>query len=82
MFLTSNYFMQIHKDQKSPFLMSGCKVADGAGTMLVHPNSFLSFWCAYVCVRTRYHMSSVSPFERFQLIDMNPITRLMKAIVC
>ncbi|CAD6344121.1 unnamed protein product [Miscanthus lutarioriparius] len=26
---------QAHKDQKSPFLMSGCKVADGYGTMLV-----------------------------------------------
>ncbi|CAI0442211.1 unnamed protein product [Linum tenue] len=26
---------QVHKDQKSPFLMSGCKVADGVGTMLV-----------------------------------------------
>ncbi|KAL1551848.1 Calcium-transporting ATPase 9, plasma membrane-type [Salvia divinorum] len=25
----------IHKDQKAPFLMSGCKVEDGAGTMLV-----------------------------------------------
>ncbi|KAI3442550.1 Calcium-transporting ATPase, partial [Psidium guajava] len=25
----------VHKDQKSPFLMSGCKVADGVGTMLV-----------------------------------------------
>lgn len=25
----------IHKDHKSPFLMSGCKVADGAGAMLV-----------------------------------------------
>ncbi|KAK9054776.1 hypothetical protein SSX86_025855 [Deinandra increscens subsp. villosa] len=25
----------VHKDQKAPFLMSGCKVADGAGTMLV-----------------------------------------------
>ncbi|XP_027167823.1 calcium-transporting ATPase 9, plasma membrane-type [Coffea eugenioides] len=25
----------MHKDQKSPFLMAGCKVADGAGTMLV-----------------------------------------------
>ncbi|XP_027343471.1 calcium-transporting ATPase 9, plasma membrane-type-like [Abrus precatorius] len=25
----------IHKDQKAPFLMSGCKVADGVGTMLV-----------------------------------------------
>ncbi|CAI0410439.1 unnamed protein product [Linum tenue] len=26
---------QVHKDQKAPFLMSGCKVADGVGTMLV-----------------------------------------------
>ncbi|CAO2201012.1 unnamed protein product [Urochloa humidicola] len=25
----------VHKDQKSPFLLSGCKVADGYGTMLV-----------------------------------------------
>ncbi|KAL2553919.1 Calcium-transporting ATPase 10 [Forsythia ovata] len=25
----------VHKDPKSPFLMSGCKVADGYGTMLV-----------------------------------------------
>ncbi|PWA79116.1 P-type ATPase [Artemisia annua] len=25
----------VHKDPKAPFLMSGCKVADGAGTMLV-----------------------------------------------
>ncbi|KAL2332555.1 hypothetical protein Fmac_020136 [Flemingia macrophylla] len=25
----------IHKDQKAPFLMSGCKVADGVGSMLV-----------------------------------------------
>ncbi|KAL3528503.1 hypothetical protein ACH5RR_007825 [Cinchona calisaya] len=25
----------MHKDKKSPFLMAGCKVADGAGTMLV-----------------------------------------------
>ncbi|CAK9156471.1 unnamed protein product [Ilex paraguariensis] len=25
----------VHKDKKTPFLMSGCKVADGAGTMLV-----------------------------------------------
>ncbi|KAK7325335.1 hypothetical protein VNO77_29497 [Canavalia gladiata] len=25
----------IHKDQKTPFLMSGCKVADGVGAMLV-----------------------------------------------
>ncbi|CAN1780226.1 Calcium-transporting ATPase 9, plasma membrane-type [Linum perenne] len=26
---------QVHKDHKSPFLMSGCKVADGVGVMLV-----------------------------------------------
>ncbi|KAI7751632.1 hypothetical protein M8C21_007651 [Ambrosia artemisiifolia] len=26
---------QVHKDHKAPFLMSGCKVADGYGTMLV-----------------------------------------------
>ncbi|CAK8535562.1 unnamed protein product [Lathyrus sativus] len=25
----------VHKDQKAPFLMSGCKVADGVGSMLV-----------------------------------------------
>ncbi|THU54517.1 hypothetical protein C4D60_Mb10t25940 [Musa balbisiana] len=25
----------VHKDQRAPFLMSGCKVADGFGTMLV-----------------------------------------------
>ncbi|XP_042400097.1 calcium-transporting ATPase 5, plasma membrane-type-like [Zingiber officinale] len=25
----------VHKDQKAPFLMSGCKVSDGYGTMLV-----------------------------------------------
>ncbi|KAL2539089.1 Calcium-transporting ATPase 9 [Abeliophyllum distichum] len=25
----------VHKDYRAPFLMSGCKVADGAGTMLV-----------------------------------------------
>ncbi|XP_076892651.1 calcium-transporting ATPase 8, plasma membrane-type-like [Bidens hawaiensis] len=25
----------VHKDQKAPFVMSGCKVADGYGTMLV-----------------------------------------------
>ncbi|KAG4381518.1 hypothetical protein GLYMA_15G167500v4 [Glycine max] len=28
-------FLQVHKDSKDPFLMSGCKVADGSGTMLV-----------------------------------------------
>ncbi|KAJ0075521.1 hypothetical protein Patl1_34906 [Pistacia atlantica] len=28
----------VRKDQKSPFLMSGCKVADGVGTMLVRLN--------------------------------------------
>ncbi|KAF9679820.1 hypothetical protein SADUNF_Sadunf06G0054800 [Salix dunnii] len=26
---------QVHKNSKEPFLMSGCKVADGSGTMLV-----------------------------------------------
>lgn len=25
----------VHKDHKAPFLMSGCKVADGVGVMLV-----------------------------------------------
>jgi len=25
----------VHKDQRAPFLMSGCKVADGYGSMLV-----------------------------------------------
>lgn len=29
------FFLQVHKDSKDPFLMSGCKVADGSGTMLV-----------------------------------------------
>ncbi|THU64608.1 hypothetical protein C4D60_Mb01t28250 [Musa balbisiana] len=28
----------VHKDQKAPFLMSGCKVADGYGDMLVRLN--------------------------------------------
>jgi hypothetical protein len=28
-------YLKVHKDLKSPFLMSGCKVADGYGTMLV-----------------------------------------------
>lgn len=34
-FFSSMTSMQVHKDKKSPFLMSGCKVADGVGTMLV-----------------------------------------------
>ncbi|GKA47847.1 calcium-transporting ATPase 8, plasma membrane-type-like protein, partial [Tanacetum coccineum] len=33
----------VHKDQKSPFLMSGCKVADGYGTMLVRLNGVATF---------------------------------------
>ncbi|KAJ1387242.1 P-type ATPase, A domain superfamily [Sesbania bispinosa] len=28
----------VHKDSKDPFLMSGCKVADGSGTMLKNEN--------------------------------------------
>ncbi|RZR74916.1 hypothetical protein BHM03_00046197 [Ensete ventricosum] len=27
--------IEVHKDQRAPFLLSGCKVADGFGTMLV-----------------------------------------------
>jgi magnesium-transporting ATPase (P-type) len=30
-----NIFFQVHKDAKAPFFMSGCKVADGSGHMLV-----------------------------------------------
>lgn len=30
-----DFDIQVHKDSKSPFLMSGCKVADGYGVMLV-----------------------------------------------
>lgn len=30
-----NALLQVLKDKKTPFLMSGCKVADGYGTMLV-----------------------------------------------
>ncbi|PWA96107.1 hypothetical protein CTI12_AA043490 [Artemisia annua] len=33
----------VHKDPKAPFLMSDCKVADGAGTMLVTNLLFTSF---------------------------------------
>lgn len=33
--LKSCVLLQVHKDTKSPFLMSGCKVADGYGDMLV-----------------------------------------------
>jgi hypothetical protein len=29
------YHDQVNKDQRAPFLMSGCKVADGYGSMLV-----------------------------------------------
>jgi hypothetical protein len=30
-----SFYCQVHKDQKAPMLMSGCKVADGYGSMLV-----------------------------------------------
>lgn len=30
------HLLQVHKDHKAPFLMSGCKVADGVGAMLVN----------------------------------------------
>lgn len=30
-----NSVVQVHKDHKAPFFMSGCKVADGVGVMLV-----------------------------------------------
>lgn len=31
-----NSVVQVHKDHKAPFFMSGCKVADGVGVMLVY----------------------------------------------
>lgn len=34
-FLTGDMFYQVYKDAKAPFLLSGCKVSDGYGTMLV-----------------------------------------------
>nr|XP_043619549.1 calcium-transporting ATPase 8, plasma membrane-type-like [Erigeron canadensis]XP_043619550.1 calcium-transporting ATPase 8, plasma membrane-type-like [Erigeron canadensis] len=34
----------VHKDHKSPFLMSGCKVADGYGTMLVTSVGIRTEW--------------------------------------
>ncbi|KAK1289002.1 Calcium-transporting ATPase 8, plasma membrane-type [Acorus calamus] len=34
---------QVHKDHKAPFFMSGCKVADGYGTMLVRLNGVATF---------------------------------------
>lgn len=36
LFANTDLCLQVHKDQKSPFLMSGCKVADGVGNMLVN----------------------------------------------
>ncbi|KAL4557680.1 hypothetical protein LXL04_035866 [Taraxacum kok-saghyz] len=33
----------VHKDHKNPFLMSGCKVANGYGTMLVRLNGVATF---------------------------------------
>jgi len=31
-----NNFFQVEKNSNDPFLISGCKVADGNGTMLVN----------------------------------------------
>lgn len=53
--------MQCHKDHKMPFLMSGCKVADGYGVMLViklkygliKQNSNITFHCMGKNVRYR-----------------------------
>ena len=33
-------FLQVHKDKKSPFLLAGCKVADGFGNMVVRKCSY------------------------------------------
>lgn len=39
------FFLKVHKDPtRSPFLMSGCKVADGYGSMLVSFISALEFY--------------------------------------
>uniref|UniRef100_A0A803QYI7 Cation-transporting P-type ATPase N-terminal domain-containing protein n=1 Tax=Cannabis sativa TaxID=3483 RepID=A0A803QYI7_CANSA len=38
----------VHKDSKEPFLMSGCKVADGSGTMLVK-FCLIYYYCMYIC---------------------------------
>lgn len=38
-------FLKVNKNQKAPFLMAGCKVADGAGTMLVRSSYF--FLCFF-----------------------------------
>lgn len=43
--------LQVQKHGKEPFLMSGCKVADGSGTMLVNVYLFLGF----------------SPFQSFRI---------------
>lgn len=34
----------VHKDQKAPFLMAGCKVADGYGNMLVSAVGINTEW--------------------------------------
>lgn len=45
-FLLSNKddTVQVHKDHRAPFLMSGCKVADGVGTMLVEQLFIVLFY--------------------------------------
>jgi len=48
-----NSVMQVHKDQKAPFFMSGCKVADGVGVMMVQYDNLRLFFvssgfCRYI----------------------------------
>lgn len=35
LFLRQSAILQVHKNPNAPFLISGCKVADGVGSMLV-----------------------------------------------
>lgn len=49
--LAELFLLQVHKDLKQPFLMSGCKVADGYGTMLVNFYA-ITFYCAASCAIT------------------------------
>lgn len=42
-----NNVLQVHKDHKTPFFMSGCKVADGVGVMLVKYNIISQFFFFY-----------------------------------
>lgn len=50
------YFVQVHKNSRESFLMSGCKVADGSGTMLV-TNFFLQFLLFYFLLGCKYVIS-------------------------